>query len=74
MPNREWKIVIVYCVIYRGVDKVSIYFDLEKRSECLHKIFNTLLLTLVYRDKAPLLIARIGNVLDSKFENRSLAL
>ena len=66
--------MIVYCVIYRGVDKVSKYFDLEKNSECSHKIFNTLLLTLVYRDKAPLLIARIGNVLDSKFENRSLAL
>ena len=74
MPNREWKIVIVYWVIYRGVDKVSKYFGIEKRSECLHKIFNTLLLTLVFRDTAPLLIARIGNVLDSKFKKRSLAL
>jgi hypothetical protein len=74
LPNKEWKIVIVYCLIYRGVDIVSKYFDLQYRSECLHKVFNAFLLTPVYRDTAPLVIARIGNVLDSKFEDRSLAL
>ena len=66
--------MIVYWVIYRGVDIVSKYFDLANWSECLHIIFNTLLLTFVYRDTAPLVIARTGNVLDTKFEDRSLAL
>ena len=66
--------MVVYCLIYEGVDKVSKCFNFINWSEYTHLIFKNPLLIPEYRGTTPFVLTRVSAVLDPKFENRDLCL
>ena len=66
--------MVVYCLIYEGVDKVSKCFNFINWSEYTHLIFKNPLLIPEYRGTTPFVLARVSHVLDPKCENRDLCL
>ena len=64
--------MVVYWLIYWGVDKVGKCFNFINWSEYTHLIFKTPLLIPEYRGTTPFVLARVSAVLDPKFEHRDL--
>ena len=65
--------MVIYCFIYRVVEKVSRYFNLIKNSEYPLLILNALLLTPLSPGTATLVPAPISDAPDPQFKEKSLA-
>jgi len=65
--------VIVYWLIYKLISRVSEYLIFIKWSERSHISLNFLLSTRKYYGMNTLMVARIGDVLDLKLEEKLIA-